>query len=634
MGELPNEENGDFKIAFAGTWEDWFRWGEGTGKPVIVHYSIDEEDKMHMRKSKYITESPVKGYIKKIKVEDSIGYKIFYEPDRKVYERDELVKRLGADKDSGYLKQALNKLPIDEVSINIPQILIGKETTKAPMPESVITANAYAQQIAEKISVETRREANGQNFDEMYLMLTAKQRGAMCAIVGSTMKNILKKQYRMTGTKEHVALLGASNTGKTALTEAVCLVCFGIDYKEPFSGGETESNFRIDSMSAATNLPILIDDALVNEKFMDLIRAKSEGGRTNRGRRDMSLTTFENEATFIITSNNPELSGELYKDEANQKRFHRFFFEGTDVIPESDRKNLRNFIDRVSSGGYVYDMLDGIGGEGLKEVYRIIIEVVGKEQLATELFGAFVLGIMDKEDIIYSSIQEGGDWKELVYDFIKAKGTSEMQRPQFEINRWLDKIRVDDEGIWVNNLFLQEMGRELGLKIKLQNLRELAKLSGQAPEDIFPAFKQGADSSGYRKRINGHVNVCAKLIEREEKVTDNGKQVTCDGKQQDTGNKGNITSNIYIILYKLLHCYLLYPPNTVQTKINSYTVVLNAKKLQSLLSPNSIDKTDVTLLPSDLQPSNTNNMSVLSDSAKTAPQPSNTNNILDTENEA
>lgn len=519
-------------------------------------YGYGEIGKFLKRHVPIITE-PIRDKIKKIrKVDDKENiYVLLY--DGEIFTDNQLAKRfnLADNKTENLFKMGLDMLHFDSIGMNTPSLFIKDGGICFPRIEDVVCDNAYSREILNRIHLGTKEE-NRKNFEELRRILTPKQKGEMCAIVGTTLWNFLKKEFHSSSIMLHTFFHGASDTGKTKTAMASIFVLFGLDYREPFSGAEGESKFRLDLLSAATNLPVLIDDMTMNDQIMDQIRAKSGGGKSGRGRKDQTLNTLENIGTLCITSNNPQLSGEFYKQEANMKRFLDYKHESGEVIPEKQRYRMNVLVDNLEAGGYLYDLLEGMEAKKLKELKMFLSRILnGDERQAALCLGAIVLGLAEENiDMKTNEIIE--DWRSHIYDYIKGVASKVEGNPDFKFGELKDKIRVekiftDPEGnevpvenirteeltdfitkstksksyvvrgmervylntakyAYLNSNFMPMLLRENQIKYLtgVSDLRELAKVTRQTPEQIY-SMERGKE---LRKYINGTQYKVAKIL--------------------------------------------------------------------------------------------------------------------------
>lgn len=473
----------------------WFEWIDD--RPTIGKYARKDDRKTS---TKPLIQIPLKKLIKKIKIEE--GYKILYQ--NKPFNRDDLIKHLGIDIGSGYLKQALDFLPFDMEGFTIPSIKIKSGILYLTEPDKVISDNPYSKEIAQRIKIE--EITTDYDFKELLDTLTPKQLGVMCAIVGALFWNIIKTEYNLAGHKLYIALLGHTNTGKTTSVQAILFILFGLDFRQPISGKDIESAFRIESLISSTNLPVLIDDALIIEKLLDIIRAQSEGGSGHRGMKDLGLKKYENLATLIITSNDIEIKGEMYKEEANRKRFIRYVFEGSEEIPEGERGKLLNLLNNLKGGGYLINKLKSKNIEELYKLWQELYKETNNVKLTAQKFGARILEIEDR-NILFASDDIGESWKELVYSYIKSKSNpySEYEASQGR-NTIMIAVEEGSKYAYINSVFVNQMAKDIKKDIKLSGLRELATITGQEPDNIYPKGK------GYSIWINRNTYNCAKIL--------------------------------------------------------------------------------------------------------------------------
>jgi hypothetical protein len=133
------------------------------------------------------------------------------------------------------------------------------------------------------------------------------------------------------------------------------------------------ASFRHHAIANSTNLPIYIEEALMDER--SLSRLKSTG-KNVRGNMDKSLTVYDVLATFVFSRNTESKDAssiDPLERKAQDKRILKFMFERGDVITsEKEKSTGRDFLKRITDlpGGVIYEKLKGITVTEIISKYR------------------------------------------------------------------------------------------------------------------------------------------------------------------------------------------------------------------------------------------------------------------------
>ncbi len=398
---------------------------------------------------------PIQDKIKRLKIDgvDMIEF------NGEVFNKSEFVNITVYPGNVNLFTECLNALPIEEGEYKEPKFYIEDEIIKFP-------DKCYARRDVDYQKVLISGLNIGQMDFNVYKegidLLTPKQLTLYYGIIGANIINVIGfEDYLVT-----IDAIGESDTGKSFTIDMALAMDYGI-FRAKMNDDALKSSFRHHAIANATNLPIYIEEALLDERSMSRLKST---GKNIRGNMDKSLTNYDVLATFIFSRNTESKDIkdiDAMEKKAQDKRIYKFVFDKNDVIDKVTQDKGKEFINRIKSmaGGMLYDKLKKKNINDIVKKYRELkrkeddgrkvvsllgawiednpdfIPVVSKievPEIIDEFFAKMLSLHYNKEDAMHSS----DGYKNLSYEDKEMQSEFKIEEDNKDNKKWIFQITV------------------------------------------------------------------------------------------------------------------------------------------------------------------------------------------------
>ena len=353
----PIEFENDLPVSYAGWYE---------GKPYklkITETSDDVVETMHKITLKNHDGEAIQSRIRRL----MINRMDMVEFDGEIFSKSDFVNIMVYPSFCNLFTECLNSLPIEEGEYREPKFYIENGRIKFPYKYYARRNDSYQKILTNALKI-------GPVDPELYregmelLRKHPKQLTLHYALIGANVMNVLDyEDYLMT-----IDAIGEPDTGKSFAINLTLKMDYGISNAK-MNDDALRASFRHHAIAGSTNLPIYIEEALMDEK--SFYRLKSTG-KNVRGNMDKSLTVYDVLATFVFSRNTESkdvMNIDPLERKAQDKRIFKFMFEKGDVITnEKEKSTGRDFLKRITDlpGGMIYEKLKGITVTEIISKYR------------------------------------------------------------------------------------------------------------------------------------------------------------------------------------------------------------------------------------------------------------------------
>lgn len=209
------------------------------------------------------------------------------------------------------------------------------------------------------------------------------------AILGANLLNVIgHEDYLIT-----IDSIGEPDTGKSFTVDITLKLDYGIS-NAIIQDDALGSGFRHHAIAGSTNLPVYIEEALMDKRA--LTRLKSLGKNIS-GNTDKSLTVYDVQTTFIFSRNTESddmKNIDIMEKKAQDKRIYKFVYTEDDVINSNQEKPRGSeYLNRIKNmpGGMLFERLKGISVMEILEKYRELKSRENDGRKVISLLGAWVM---------------------------------------------------------------------------------------------------------------------------------------------------------------------------------------------------------------------------------------------------
>lgn len=353
----PIEFENDVPVSYAG-------WYEGKPYRLRITESVDDvvETRYKITLRNHDGEA-ILGRIRRL----MINQMDMVEFDGEIFPKSEFVNMMVYPANCNIFTECLNSLPMEEGAYREPKFYIEDGHIKFPQKYYARRDDSYQLILKNSLSI-------GPVVPELYqeglnlLRKHPKQLTLHYAIIGANVMNVLDyEDYLIT-----IDAIGESDTGKSFAINLTLQMDYGISHAK-MNDDALMKAFRHHAIAGSTNLPIYIEEALMDEK--SLSRLKSTG-KNVRGNADKSLTLYDVLATFVFSRNteSKEIRNiDPMERKAQDKRIFKFIFEKDDMLTDEVEKSIgRDFFKRIKDipGGMLYEKLKNKTETEIRSKYR------------------------------------------------------------------------------------------------------------------------------------------------------------------------------------------------------------------------------------------------------------------------
>ena len=372
------------------------------GNPYILTIEESTYD-IKYRKSLIILKNhnsePIQNVIKRLKIIDNDTNTDMIKFEEEIFEKSAFVNLMVYPSNVNNFTACLNALPVEEGEYREPKFYVEDGTTKFPDKCYARRDVDYQKVLISGLNV---GDVNPELYAEGIALLKPKQLTLHYGIIGANIMNVLDyEDYLIT-----IDAIGESDTGKSFTIDMTLAMDYGI-FNSKMNDDALKTSFRHHAIANATNLPIYIEEALLDEKSM--ARLKSTG-KNIRGNMDKSLTNYDVLATFIFSRNTESKDTkdiDAMEKKAQDKRIYKFTFDKEDVITDDKIKNKgKDFINKLkgSAGGMLYQKLKNKKVSDIIKKYKELKEMEKDGRKVVAMLGAWIMDDPDFKPVV-SEIQ-------------------------------------------------------------------------------------------------------------------------------------------------------------------------------------------------------------------------------------
>ncbi len=238
-------------------------------------------------------------------------------------------------------------------------------------------------------------------------------------------------------------LVSPKDTGKSFAVRLSLHHWFGIlDF---FKGDVLNSSFRNNTFSAATNLPIYVQEAKLSTSIRRLMKST---GYTGRGTKDQALPLHLSIASFILSENSREKDQDADEQASIEKRFPTVFLDKRDVVSPKERlmgEKCKNELP-TNPGGLIYEVFRKYTTQELKEKFWEIQESSNDIRETLLKYGSWLTGVPYVHEYNFG-VEPEENWIELLYEWAKGvfNGRVEYDDNGFPIKRVYKGRAIDND---------------------------------------------------------------------------------------------------------------------------------------------------------------------------------------------
>ena len=469
---------------------------------------------------------PIQDKIKRLKIDgvDMIEF------NGEVFNKSEFVNITVYPGNVNLFTECLNALPIEEGEYKEPKFYIEDEIIKFPDKCYARRDVDYQKVLMSGLNV---GNINTELYAEGISMLKPKQLTMHYGIIGANIMNVIDyEDYLIT-----IDAIGESDTGKSFTIDETLAMDYGI-LMAKMNDDALQRAFRHHAIAGATNLPIYIEEALLDERSMARLKSK---GKNVRGNMDKSLTTYDVLATFIFSRNSESKDIkdiDATEKKAQDKRIYKFVFDKEDIITDDKIKNKgKDFLSKLkgSAGGMLYQKLRNKKTTDIIKKYKELKEMEKDGRKVVALLGAW---IMDAEGFIpvvskieqpafideffakllslyyhkESAMHEPEGYKSLPYEDKQMKNEFKIGEDKNNKNKWIFMITVTGFNIIKKGLGINQSARSFaegnGFEYKTISIEgnKSMGISGDLPDKYAVWLKEREDKKETEREVETEKN--------------------------------------------------------------------------------------------------------------------------------
>jgi len=440
-----------------------------------------------------------------------------------------------------------------------------------PSKDGIFVKDAIIQNLINSFDIVGTREEYQKALNDLWRLLSPKQKADFVAQVGIPIINILIDLRKLGYTKSYMLSYGSTKTGKTWVYKIGMKLLWGFDLLEGndfWQGDSIGSQYRLHAILSSTNLPVYIDEIESRSKeVVDILKSAAIGPTSFRGTAAQSQITYVDSATLLATAqHNVYLSSKLaLADElAILRRFYYNSYESGDADKEKVHEHFV-FESKLKVSGLVYDILSQYTVDLLLEIVNEIIRQVGDDTTTAGLIlGAELLGLSEEE---FKNLKWSGN-----RDLSPREETYELiRRDAIRVSQALDRDYVardlssligvkEKDGkkyILITSAYINYVNAQPShpLKDKFHSLSDMKELEPAFSEAELKALPVHIYEREYREWFNGRTMSVAVLPYRYVEEDDGDKLDSIT--QPYTNLTQNLTHIFISINNKILHTYTI-----------------------------------------------------------------------------
>ena len=312
-----------------------------------------------------------------------------------VFGKNDFVNLMVFPANCNLFTECVNALPIDEEEYREPKMYMENGFIKFPSKFYARRDDSYQKMLKDALKI---GNVDPKIYQEAISLMAKrpKQLTLHYAIIGANVINVIGfEDYLIT-----VDVIGDSDAGKSFVIDLTLKLCYGIDIDGKIQNDSVGSAYRHHNIAGSTNLPIYIEEALLDHKSLSMLKST---GKNVRGRPDQTLKIYSVITTFIFSRNTESddmKNIDPMERKAQNKRIHKFVFLKEDVITDSSEKMVgAEFLGKIkgSPGGLLYEKLKS---KPIIEIVKKYKEIKSKESNIEKIVALLGAWIMDDTDFV------------------------------------------------------------------------------------------------------------------------------------------------------------------------------------------------------------------------------------------
>ena len=381
----PIEFENDIPITYAG-------WNDGQPFKLRIRESKDNVTTLMQKITLRNYENQnIQAKIKRLKIHGNDAVEFQGE----VFGKNDFVNLMVFPANCNLFTECVNALPIDEEEYREPKMYMENGFIKFPSKFYARRDDSYQKMLKDALKI---GNVDPKIYQEAISLLSKrpKQLTLHYAIIGANVINVIGfEDYLIT-----VDVIGDSDAGKSFVIDLTLKLCYGIDIDGKIQNDSVGSAYRHHNIAGSTNLPIYIEEALLDHKSLSMLKST---GKNVRGRPDQTLKIYSVITTFIFSRNTESddmKNIDPMERKAQNKRIHKFVFLKEDVITDSSEKMVgAEFLGKIkgSPGGLLYEKLKS---KPIIEIVKKYKEIKSKESNIEKIVALLGAWIMDDTDFV------------------------------------------------------------------------------------------------------------------------------------------------------------------------------------------------------------------------------------------
>ena len=386
----------------AGAWKE-IKWEDGhpveyagweDGRPYTVR-KVFRLDGFHLIKMAIILKNynaePIQNVLKRVKIIDNDTHTDMIKFEDEIFEKSDFVNFMVYPSNVNNFTAVLDALPVEEGEYREPKFYIEDGFIKFPENYYARRKVDYQKILKDALNI---GQIDLNIYNEGISMLNPKQKTLHYAIIGANVMNVIEyEDFLIT-----IDAIGNTDTGKSFSINVTLVLDYGI-FRAKMNDDSLKKAFRHHAIAGATNVPIYIEEALLDQESMKRLKST---GKNVRGNIDKSLTTYDVLATFIFSRNTESKDMkdiDAMEKKAIDKRVYKFVFDKNDVIDKVTQDKGKEFINRTKNmeGGMLYEKLKKRNINEIDTKYRELKRREDDGRKVIALLGAW---IMDDPDFV------------------------------------------------------------------------------------------------------------------------------------------------------------------------------------------------------------------------------------------
>ena len=438
----PIEFVNEIPVAYVGWYE---------GKPYKLKVEESKDDITYVLQKitlRNYDDSEIQNRIKRLKIKgmDMVEF------DGEVFTKSEFINLMVYPSYCNLFTECVNALPIDDAEYREPKFYKADGYIKFPEKFYARRDDSYQRMLKDALNI---GPVNPEIYNEAISLMAkhSKQLTLHYAIIGANIINVLGiEDYLNT-----IDAIGESDSGKSFAVDVTLQIGYGISNAK-LQDDAMSSGFRHHNIAGSTNLPIHIEEAMMDEK--SLKRLKSTG-KNVRGNSDKSLTVYSVEVTLIFSRNTESKdmkNVDPNEQKAINKRVHKFLFLQDDVIKDNQEKiNGSKFIQKIKEmpGGLLYEKLKQKPIREIIKKYHELKAMETRPECVIAKLGAWIMDNTDFNPVVteiqppsildefFSKILDS--WHRVKLSDIKTQSGYDTFKGTYEDNEMRTNLEIQSE---------------------------------------------------------------------------------------------------------------------------------------------------------------------------------------------